>query len=41
MPEFEEDENVRLIYKCVMKQMKEGKVIAIPNAGVKTFVMEL
>lgn len=26
-------------HKWVMQQMKEGKVLAIPNAGVKTFVM--
>jgi hypothetical protein len=26
-------------HKWVMEQMKEGKVLAIPNAGVKTFVM--
>jgi len=28
-------------HKWIMEQMKEGKVIAIPNAGVKTFVMNL
>jgi hypothetical protein len=28
-------------HKWVMEQMKEGKVIAIPNAGVKTFVMNI
>ena len=28
-------------HKWVMEQMAEGKVLAIPNAGVKTFVMNL
>jgi hypothetical protein len=28
-------------HKWVMEQMEQGKVFAIPNAGVKTFVMEL
>ena len=28
-------------HKWVMEQMREGKVLAIPNAGVKTFVMEV
>jgi len=28
-------------HKWVMEQMKEGKVLAVPNAGVKTFVLEV
>ena len=28
-------------HKWVMEQMKLGKVLAIPNAGVKTYVMDL
>lgn len=28
-------------HKWVMEQMKEGKVLAIPNAGVKTFVLNI
>lgn len=28
-------------HKWVMEQMKEGKVFAIPNAGVKTYVMDV
>ena len=28
-------------HKWVMEQMREGKVLAIPNAGVKTFVMNI